>query len=342
MRGKCQIEKPLQDLARRGAILYGKGVHPPSRKEQLMAEAKYILFDGQAVPYADARVHVLAPAIAYAAMVFEGIRGYWNDEHGQMYLFRLDEHLQRLRQSMRVMRYGVEYGLDALREQAIEAVRVNDLRETIHMRAMAMLTGTPPDITSRAPASLVITAGAYPRKTWWDTGMAVEVSSWQRVHESSNPPRVKASANYSNGRLAMLQAQENGYDGTIMLTREGRVSEAPVATVFMHRRGKLVTPSITEGILESVTRDTLIELARDELGLPVEERPVDRTELYSADELFFCGSGWEITPISSVDRIPVGGGKPGPLTRRVSDAYHDVTHGRNARYAHWLTPVYPD
>lgn len=304
-----------------------------------MPEAKYILIDGEPVPFADAKVHVLAPAITYAAMVFEGIRGYWNDERQCLYVFRLDEHLRRLQESMRVMRYGAAYSLDELRSQVVKALRVNGIRETVHMRVMAMVTGTPPAITTSTPVSLVVTVATYPMKDWQQTGMAVSISSWQRVHESANPPRVKASANYSNGRLGMLQAQLDGYDATLMLTREGKVAEAPVATLFMVRRGKLVTPAVTESILESITRDTLIELAERELDMPVEQRAIDRTELYSADELLLCGSGWEVVPISSVDRLPVGAGKPGPVTARIRETYLDVVRGGRDRYAHWLTPV---
>ena len=304
-----------------------------------MAEAKFILMDGKAVPFEDAKIHVLAPAITYAGMVFEGIRGYWSEERGLTYLFRLDDHLRRLQDSMRALRYGAFYSLEELRPQVEEAIRVNQFRETIHLRVMALITGVPPAITTSGPVSLVITAGAYTMKDWWEKGMSVSISSWQRVHESSTPPRVKTSANYTNGRLGMLQAHLDGYDATLMLTREGKVAEGPTATFFMKRRGKLITPAVTESILESITRETIIELASDVLNMPVEQRPVDRTELYTADELFFCGSGWEIVPITSVDRIPVGSGKPGPLAVRVRDTYMDVVNGRNQAYMHWLTPV---
>lgn len=305
-----------------------------------MAEASYILIDGVPTPFADAKVHVLSPAITYAAMVFEGIRAYWSEARREMYLFRNDDHLRRLQASMKTMRYGATYSLDELRRQVLETIRINEFRETIHVRVMALVTGLPPSITTSSPVSLVITAGTYAMKDWQSKGMAVNVSSWQRVHESSNPPRVKTSANYSNGRLGMLQAQLDGYDATLMLTREGKVAEAPTATFFMLRRGRLVTPAISESILESVTRDTLIELAARELGLAVEERAVDRTELYNADELFFCGSGWEIVPISSVDRIPVGNGSPGPLTARIRALYLQAVKGELSQYRDWLTPVW--
>ncbi len=305
-----------------------------------MSESKFILMDGKPVPFHDAKVHVLSPAITYAAMVFEGLRGYWSEKHKELFLFRLNEHNLRLQESMRIMRYGVKFDLDELRRQMIEVIQVNGFRETVHIRAMAMVTGVPPSITTSSPVTMAIHAGPYPMKDWQTSGMAVGVSSWQRIHESSNPPRVKTSANYSNGRLAMLQAQLDGYDAALMLTKDGTVAEAPVATFFMYRRGQLVTPSVTDSILESITRDTIIELSSDVLGLPVTQRPIDRTELYSADELFFCGSGWEVIPITSVDRIPVGAGKPGPITARIRDLYLDVVQGKKEEYMHWLTPVW--
>jgi len=305
-----------------------------------VSESKFILMDGKPVPFHDAKVHVLSPAITYAAMVFEGLRGYWCEKHNELFLFRLNEHNVRLQESMRIMRYGVKFELDELRRQMIEVIRVNGFRETVHIRAMAMVTGVPPSITTSSPVTLAITAGPYPMKDWQTSGMSVGVSSWQRIHESSNPPRVKTSANYSNGRLAMLQAQLDGYDAALMLTKDGTVAEAPVATFFMYRRGQLVTPSVTDSILESITRDTIIELSADVLGLPVVQRPIDRTELYSADELFFCGSGWEVIPITSVDRIAVGTGKPGPITAKIRDLYLDVVQGNREDYQHWLTPVW--
>jgi branched-chain amino acid aminotransferase len=307
-----------------------------------MAEANYILMDGKAVAFSEAKIHVLSPAVAYAAMVFEGIRGYWNDECAEMFLFRLDEHLLRLRESIRTMRYDADFCLADLRRQVIELIRINDFRKTIHLRVIAAITGVPPTITTSSPVSFIVTAGVYPMKDWAHTGVAVGVSSWQRVHESSNPPRVKASANYGNGRLAALQAKIDGYDTPLMLTREGKVSEAPTATLVMRRRGKLVTPPVTDSILEGITRDTVIELAADVLGESVVERSIDRTELYSAEEIFLCGSGWEVVPVTSVDRIPVGNGTPGALTGRIQAVYSDVVHGRCEEYRNWLTPVWQD
>src|SRR5665647_2177283 len=164
-----------------------------------MSGTIYILMNGEAVPQDQAVIPVTAPAVAYASAVFEGIRAYWSDRDRQMYVFRLDDHLRRLQFSMRAMRYGAQYELDALREQVIKAIQVNELRQDIHLRMTALITGTTA-ITTSAPVLLAVTAGPYPPNQWVDRGMAVCVSSWQRVHDSSSPPRIKATANYSNGR----------------------------------------------------------------------------------------------------------------------------------------------
>jgi branched-chain amino acid aminotransferase len=304
-----------------------------------MTNPAYILVDGELVPFDDAKVHVLAPAVTYALTVFEGIRAYWNESDKELYLFRLDEHLVRLQQSMRLMRFDADFSVESMRKQIFKIIRANEQRETIHLRVMAMVTGAP-SVSASGPISLVITSGHYPATPGVGRGMDVQVSSWQRVGDTTNPPRIKATANYANGRFAMLQAKRDGYDSAIMLTRDGKVAETPVATMFMVRRGEIVTPSVTEGILESITRDTLIQLAEEQLGRKTIERPIDRTELYSADELFACGSAWEVTPIASVDRIPVGTESPGPVTRELRHIYFDTVHGYSMSHPEWLTPVW--
>lgn len=304
-----------------------------------MAGPPYILMNGEAVPEAQATIPVTAPAVAYAGAVFEGIRAYWSERDQQMFVFRLDDHLRRLQFSMRAMYYEQQLDLETLRAHALKAIRVNELRQDIHLRMTALLTGVTA-ITTSAPVTLAVTAGPYPANQWVDRGMAVGVSSWQRVHDSASPPRIKATANYSNGRLAMLEAKRNGYDAALMLTREGKVAEAPVATCFVVRHGQVLTPSGTDGILESITRDTLMQLCRTELGRSVTERSIDRTELYDAQELFLCGSGWEVTPVASVDRVPLLDAAPGPVTRELRSLYMQAVRGELPRRREWLTPVW--
>lgn len=304
-----------------------------------MSKPAYILMDGQLVPFEEAKIHVLSPAVTYALTVFEGVRGYWNEEVRELYLFRLDEHLARLQRSMRAMRFAAAFSVEDMRSQVLELVRANGHRENIHLRIMALVGGAP-SVSATGPISFIVTAGPYASTKWIDEGMHVQVSSWQRVGDMTNPPRIKATANYANGRFAMLQAQGDGYDSAVMLTRDGKVAETPVATLFLVRRGEVVTPSVTDGILESITRDTLIQLLRERMELPVIERQVDRTELYMADEVFACGSGWEVTPVATVDRIPLAVRAPGPVTRELRELYLAEVYGHASHHPEWLTPVW--
>jgi branched-chain amino acid aminotransferase len=304
-----------------------------------MTGKAYILMNGEAVAQDRAVIPVTAPAVAYAGAVFEGIRAYWSERDRQLYVFRMDDHLRRLQFSMRAMRYEQEFTLEVLRGYVMKAIQVNGLREDIHLRMTALLTG-PTAITTSGPVTIAVTAGAYPRLQWVDRGMSVGVSSWQRVHDSASPPRIKATANYSNGRLAMLEARSNGYDAALMLTREGKLAEAPVAACFVVRNGQVLTPSCTDGILESITRETLMILSREELGTAVHERSIDRTELYDCEEMFLCGSGWEVTPVASVDRVPLRLTAPGPFTARIRDLYLRAVRGELSGRRRWLTPVW--
>ena len=304
-----------------------------------MTKHSYIRLNGKIVPAAEARVHIIAPAIQYAATVFEGVRGYWNAERQQLYLFRLDDHLRRLEFSMKVMRFDPPGTLAEIRAGVIETIHANMLKEDIHLRILAYLDG-PPVITATGPVGLAITAGSYPKNEFSEKGMACAVSSWTRLPDNTSPPRVKVTANYNNGRLAAIQAKSDGYDAPILLSSSGHVSEGPQANLFMVRNNRVVTPRLTDGILESITRATLIDLFRKEHGLDTEERAIDRSELYAAEELFFCGSGLEIRPITSVDRLPVGDGHVGAITRKITASYFACVRGTRNAWQEWLTPVW--
>lgn len=305
-----------------------------------MKQPKYLYLDGKIVPYADAKIHVLSPAVTYAASVFEGIRGYWSDSRSELLLFRLDDHLRRLQFSMKVMRFDQGFSLEDLRRPILDLIEANGFREDIHIRILAYLDGVP-KVQSTGPVGIAVQAGPFWPNPHVETGMACRVSSWQRIHDSALPPRIKTTANYANSRAAVLEAERDGYDGAILLTREGHVAEGPVANFFMLRDGVPVTSRRTDGILESITRDTLIRLFDSRLDLRTEERAIDRTELYAAEEAFFCGSGWEITPVVSIDRLAVGTGKVGPVTRRLQAAYMAAVHGEADVPDGWLTSASP-
>lgn len=306
-----------------------------------MKQMQYIMMDGEVIPFNEAKLHVLSPAVTYAATVFEGIRMYWNEADQQLRIFRLNDHLKRLNHSIRMMRYDIEIDVEELIQQTITIIRKNDIRGDSYSRIMAMVTSEDhPNIGTSGPVSIAIAPGWHAGSSAWrEKGMRTSVSSWARINDRTHPPRIKATSNYTNGRLAMLDAKRSGYDATIMLTTDGKVAEAPIASIFMVREGKVITPAVTDGILESITRATIIELCQETLDLEVIERSVDRTELYTADELFFCASALEIAPIASVDDIPVVGGAPGHVTRRIRDAYETCVQGNFPR-EEWFTAVY--
>ena len=304
-----------------------------------MAQPRYLSFNGEIVPYADAKVHVLTPGLKYGAGVFEGIRGYWNQARGEMYLFRLREHLDRLQYSMRVMRYDHSLTSEQVEAAILAVVRANELREDVHIRPMVWVDGDG-EMTSKGPIGWMVSALPRPPQAAVQNGVQVGISSWQRIPDTSMPARVKATANYVNGRLAGMQGKQDGYDNVLMLTNRGHVAESPGSCFFMVRNGKPITPSVTSSILESVTRATVIELLQEIAATPTDERDIDRTEVYAADEAFFCGSGQEIQPILGLDRLPIGTGQPGPITRRLQERYFALVRGETNDHAEWLTPVW--
>ena len=302
-----------------------------------MAKDLKIWMNGRLVSQAEAVLPVNSAAVFYATNVFEGLRAYWNEADGEVYCFRLGEHFARLRESMKMMRFTVQYSDMDLYEAVREVLRGNEIHEDVHMHLVAYVAA--PGLDSTTPTGLYINPRRRARITE-GSGLNCCITSWQRTSDNAIPIRLKCGANYQNGRLATLQAKADGYDAPIFLNQQGTVAEGSGATFFMVRRGQLVTPPITSDILESITRTTLIDAVAPALGMEVVERDIARTELYVADEAFFCGSGYEITPIISVDGFPLGEGKPGPITQRLLGAYMDIVRGVNKRYSEWRTPVY--
>jgi len=274
----------------------------------------------------------------YGAGVFEGVRGYWSETRGEMVLFRLDEHLTRLEYSQRVMRFDRVFTPKEMAEPILEVMRRNAFAEHVHLRPVVYVDGNGP-VGSLGPVEYAVTAVPSGIKYTVENGVAVQVSSWQRVADLAMPTRVKANANYNNSRMASVQARHDGYGAALMMNQKGHVSEGPGMCFFMVRDGVPVTPSITSNILESITRDTVITILRDELGLETVERDVDRSELYACEEAFFCGTAWEISPITSIDGIPVGTGKIGPLAGRLAEIYFDIATGVVEDTRGWLTAI---
>ncbi len=301
----------------------------------------YLWSDGKLVPWDQATIHLTQAHWSAIGAVFEGIKAYKNPQTGELYVFRLKEHLRRLGQSIKMAGLKPVWSGAELERAVLEVLRANNRRDDTYIQPVAYPVG-PGRAFSRADevrTGLYITLRPFESHLLTDYRINVRVSSWVRIPDHVMPPRIKAIPNYWNSRLATREAQADGYDGAIILNTTGKVAEGPGACLFIIRDGVAITPPVTASILESITRATLIILLREVLGVPVIEREVDRTELYVCDEAFFCGTAAEVTPVASVDRIPVGDGQIGPVTRRLQQVYHDVIRGIDARFSEWRTPV---
>ncbi len=304
-----------------------------------VSKIKFIWQNGELVPLEKATVNVLTPAVLFGANVFEGLAAYWNVQEEELYCFRFADHFKRLFESLKIMRMSISYTAEDFLNFAKETIKANGFREDIHLLQVIYVD----DIgVTFGHKKLGMYIAAQPHIHLFDKikGIHCCTSSWTRISDVSSPPRVKSGPNYQNSRLATLEANAKGFDSAIILTNQGKVSEAPGACLFMVRNGAVVTPSVTSGILESVTRDTLLHLFSKELEMPVREREIDRTELYVSEEVFVCGSGAEVTPVVSLDKIAVGDGKVGTVTRRIQKLYFDVVSGVHQGYSEWRTPVY--
>jgi branched-chain amino acid aminotransferase len=299
---------------------------------------KYIFIKDEIVPWEDAKVHVSTAAFKFGTAVFEGLRGYWNEQQQQMYLFRMDAHMKRLEFSQKFMRFEKIYDAAYVTEKTIELLRANEFKATVHSMTTVFVDGFGGP-TVCGPIGLAITAATRGGPGLLEEGCTAQVSSWQRVPDNAMPMRVKCNANYQNGRLAGLQAKADGYDTAIMLNARGKVSEGPGMCFFMMRDGVACTPHTSSDILESITRATVLELLA-EAGIETQERDIDRSELAAADEAFFCGTAWEITPIVAIDRLPIGVGQVGPIVRKLQERFFSIARGESTDYSQWRTPVY--
>lgn len=312
------------------------------RVGQDMSEAvsRFIWMNGGLVPWEQATLHVTSEAILRGSSVFEGLRAY-PGATGEMFLFRVSAHLKRLRQSAKIMRLPVPYSDQEILVGLKNLINANGLDTSTHIRITAYFgegaayAWEPDEISN----GLFMYATPAPSRSGVTSGIRSCVSTWQRNSDNASPSRVKSSANYQNSRLAQVEARLRGSDVPLMLNGDGHVAESPSSCVFMVRDGNLVTPGFSEDILESVTRDTIIALARDRLGLQVVERPIDRTELYICDELLLCGSGHEILPICEIDGYSVGTARVGAITTSLTALYFDVVHGRMPNYKFWLDDI---
>jgi branched-chain amino acid aminotransferase len=306
----------------------------------LKLETSTAYFRGEFVPFADANVSVASSPFLYGLAIYTVFSANWDAKAGQLYAFRLREHYDRLINSARIMDFAdfaehMDFGQFA--NTMLELLRRNDVREDALVRAMIFVdelaAGTKIRGLKNSMAVYVYPMGEIlPR-----TGAHVCISSWTRTGDNMMPARAKVNGSYINSSLMKNEALTNGYDEAIALDTMGHIAEGTVANIFLVREGKLITPDTSTDILEGITRDTVLRLAA-ELGIPTVERPVDRSELYAASEAMFVGSSARITPILSVDRRTLGTGKPGPVTKRLSQRYDELQHGRGRH--EWLTKVY--
>lgn len=298
---------------------------------------EFIVQNGEFIPYEDAAVHVMSPAVKYGLSVFEGLRAYRNEKDGTVYAFRLQEHTERLFQSMKLLRFEPTFSPDEINNKTIELLRKVGVKSAAHIRTIAYIDGKG-EQQARSPISYSISVLEKARKANTSGGIRCQVSAWTRIDDSSMPPRIKCGGNYVNGRLARFQAIQDGYDEAIQLNTAGKVAEAPGACLFMVRRGEVATPDVASGILEGITRDSVIRLA-DTYGFKLSERPIEKTELYAADEVFLTGSALELVPVVDIDGIKIGTGKRGPVTEKLQQGYFEAVCGEYGREQGWLTAV---
>lgn len=299
-------------------------------------------FEGKYVPLAEANVNIMTHAFMYGTAVFEGIRGYWNETHQQMYVFRLREHFERMLDSMKIMHLETKLNADDLSSIVVELLRLNQPNSDMYVRPSAYKCArrVGPGLDNN-PTDICIFAVPLGNYFAGQSALKVQVSSWRRLEDNAIPARAKIVGAYVNTALAKTDAALSGFDDCIVLSENGHVSEGSAMNLFMVKNGQLITTSTTENILEGITRGTIIELVRDSFGLQTHCRPIDRSELYTADELFFSGTGAQIESIGSVDHRPIGNGQAGPLAFKIRDAYIDICRGNNSKYQGWLTPVFP-
>ena len=296
---------------------------------------------GEIVNVNNAMVNVLSPTSQFGLNVFEGIPCYWNDDEKQLYAFRMNEHYDRLLRSAKLIQLDCKYTKDDLKKALVDTVKANEYDENLNVRQTLFVDGFG-SWGSEGPVEMFVapiprgrTSAEYNKK-----GLNCCFTSWRRISDENLSPRVKCGANYINSRVGQREALRNGYDTYIFLNEVGKVAEGPGSCFFMVKGDTLITPRLTDSVLESITRDTIIQLAQKELGLKFVERTIDRTEVYMADEAFLCGSAMEITPIYSVDRYQIGDGREGKVTHDLHMKYLEAVQGKLADRKEWLTAIY--
>ena len=300
---------------------------------------KYVWVNGKLIPEVEATIPILTHALHYGTSIFEGIRAYWNPDNNNLYIFRARDHYVRFHDSAKIMSIKVNYSVDELIDATVELLKANEVHENVYIRPITFVSASTVNLDIRnldvTTAIITVPFGHYLEPK----GIRAKVVSWLRVHNSMFPMKAKVSGIYVNSVIAIIDAKVSGFDEAILLNRDGYVAEGSGENIFIVKDKVLYTPPIYDSILEGITRDTVITIARD-LGLTVTEKRITREELYTADEVFFTGTAAEVTPVINIDGRVIGNGEPGPITLKIKSYYMDVVHGKVSKYRNWLTPIY--
>lgn len=303
-------------------------------------ENRRIWLKGEILNVNDAKINVLSPTSQFGLNVFEGIPCYWNEDENQLYAFRLDDHYNRLLRSAKLLQLDCKYTKEDFTKALKDVIKANEYDENLSVRQTLFVDGFG-SWGSEGPVEMFVapiprgrTSAEYNKK-----GLNCCITSWRRISDETLSPRIKCGANYINSRVGQREALRNGYDTCLFLNEVGKVAEGPGSCFFMIKDNTVITPQLTDSVLESITRDTVIQLAKH-MGYKVIERSIDRTELYTSDEAFLCGSAMEITPVLSIDRYTIGNGDTGNITKNIHLKYLDAVQGKDKEFKQWVTPIY--
>lgn len=306
-----------------------------------MALPKFAYFEGQIVPYANAKVGVLTHALNYGTAAFGGLRGYWNADERQLYLFRPLNHYTRLLNSAKMLCMEFEHTPESLTEVTIQLLQKEDYRQDVYIRPLVYKADEGIGVKLHGVRdALSMVSLPFDRYVANDTNAHVTFSSWRRVDDNVIPARGKVTGAYANSAFIKTDAVRAGFDEALVLNQDGHISEGSAENIFMVRDGILITPPITDNVLEGITRHSVMELAEKELGLTVIERSIDRTEVFICDELFMTGTAAQVTAITRVDFRAVGDGKMGPITAKLREVFDQTVRGKNPKFKNWNIPVY--
>jgi branched-chain amino acid aminotransferase len=301
----------------------------------------WVFFAGEFARYNDVKLGLMTHALHYGTGVFEGIRAYWNPKQEQLYLLEPVAHFERMKRSANVMRMKLPYSTEELVGYTAELLKRNNFKSDVYIRPLLYMSSEEIGVRlHNLDSNFFIYAIPFGDYVEVKSGIRCMVSTWRRVPDQSLPARAKVTGAYAQSALAKSEAVEAGYDESIVLTTDGHVSEGSAENLFMYKDGVFVTPPVTDDILEGVTRKLLITVIKEELGLPVVERSIDRTELYTCDELMLCGTGAQISPVIEVDRRAVGAGRVGEFTQELQSIYFGAVRGESPKHKDWTISVY--